>query len=191
MKYKSIEDIDFETLLKVLSDDKLLEVSDIQTNVNIYTIRELFIQIYDLIKDDEYKIDFKQLCYTIVANMHQNGADLYHTLNLIYHKDYDDVIEKPKKGLSLLVRLTHFNKYVVDMFNDFSRTLARYNLPSSTKVLASREQKDYINDLIYIACKGNVSNLPIVYEQDAGDVLMFIEQEAKKSYEIQRAKINR
>jgi hypothetical protein len=184
--YKSIEDIDFETLLKVLTDDSVLAQADVQSNINIYTIRNLFVQLYDSIKDDEYKIDFRQLCYTVVANMHQSGAGLYHTLNLIYHKDYDDVVDKPRRGLSLLVRLTHFNKYIVDMFNDFSRTLARYHLPSGSKV-ASREQKDYINDLIYIACKGNVANLPLVYQQEAYDVLMFIEQEAKKSYEIQRA----
>jgi hypothetical protein len=43
-----------------------------------------------------------------------------------------------------------------------------------------------VEDIIYIACKGDVSKLAAVYELDALDVLMFIEQEAKKSYEIYR-----
>lgn len=186
--YKSFEDIDFDTLLTILQDDKILKDVDLQTSLYIYAIRNAFVQALEAISEDKYRLTFKQLCFIVLANMHLDGAELYRTLNLIYHNDYDDVIEdKPCTGVSLLARLTHYNKFAVDMFNEFSRSIARYRLPETSKTLTGKTDKDsFINDVIYIACKGDVSKLPVVYEQEAEDVLMFIEQETRKTYEIKR-----
>lgn len=186
-RYKTFEDIDFETLLIILQDDAILEDVDLNTSIYVHAIRNLFAQTLSSISDDKYKITFKQLCFVVLSNIHLDGAELYRTLNLIYHNDYDDVIEdNPDKGISLLARLTHFNKYVVDMFNEFSRTIARYRLGDGTKTITNNNKESFVNDVIYIACKGDVSKLPVVYEQEAEDVLMFIEQETRKTYEIKR-----
>jgi hypothetical protein len=185
IKVRSLDELPFEDALTILDIDTESTELEYNQRVMVLLIQNTFAQLLNELMECEYRVTFRQMCFILSANTALEGKELYEYLNYIYEEDYDKQVVKEHKGLARLALLAALNAKTVNEFNEFSKRLARYRIPTSSTT-SNRKASDFVEDIIYIACKGDVSKLAAVYELDALDVLMFIEQEAKKSYEIYR-----